>query len=295
MDATDALAQLLMAQRFEAQRPRLRAVAYRMLGSHAEAEDAVQEAWLRASRAGDDDVANLGGWLTTIVARQCLNVLRSRAARHEEPLDAHLPDPVLSGGEGADPAESAVLADAVGLALQVVLESLDPDERLAFVLHDMFAVPFDEIAPVVGRTPAAARQLASRARRRVRSAGPAAEPDPARVRPVVEAWLAASRRGDFAALLALLAPDAVLRVDAGPDGGSRVVRGAAQVAGQAVLAAAAAVHSRIVLVNGVPGIVAAPAGQVAAVLAFTVADGRVTRLDILADRERLRVWDGSVG
>ena len=289
----DEPAQRDLTQRFEAHRPHLRAVAYRLLGSLHEADDAVQEAWLRLHRSDSDAVGNLAGWLTTVVARIALDMLRSRASRREQPLDV-LPDPVVTA-VGTDPESSAVLADTVSLALLVVLQTLSPAERLVFVLHDLFAVPFDEIAPVVGRTPAAARQLASRARRRVRSAGPAADPDPARVRPVVEAWLAASRRGDFAALLALLAPDAVLRVDAGPGGGSRVVRGDAQVAGQAVLAAAAAVHSRIVLVNGVPGIVAAPAGQVAAVLAFTVDDGRVTRLDILADRARLRVWDGSLG
>ncbi len=272
-------------ERFEEHRTRLRAVAYRMLGSHAEAEDAVQEAWLRVARAGDDDVTNPAGWLTTIVARQCLNMLRSRAARREDPLDVHVPDPVV--GPADDPAEQAVLADSVGLALLVVLESLDPGERLAFVLHDMFAVPFDEIAPIVGRTPVAARQLASRARRRVRSGAPAPDPDPARQRQVVDAWLAASRGGDFDGLVALLAPDAVLRVDGGAAGSSKLVRGAAQVAGQAALYRSAAPHSRRVVVNGAPGIVSAPDGRVAAVLAFTIAGGLIHEIDILSDPDRL--------
>ena len=277
-----------LAGRFEEHRTRLRAVAYRMLGSHAEAEDAVQEAWLRVARAGDDDVANLGGWLTTIVARQCLNMLRSRATRREDPLDVHVPDPVVSTGAGADPAEEALLADSVSLALLVVLESLDPAERLALVLHDMFAVPFDEVAPIVGRTPAATRQLASRARRRVRTGTPVPDPDPARRQRVADAWLAASRGGDFDALVALLAPDAVLRVDGGAPGASRLVRGAAQVAGQALLYAAVAPYARPALVNGVPGLVSAPDGRVVAVLAFTIAGDRIHEIDILSDPDRLR-------
>ena len=203
------------AAQFEEHRPRLRAVAYRMLGSFAEAEDAVQEAWLRVSRASGDDVDNVGGWLTTIVSRQCLNMLRSRATRREDPLDVRVPDPVVESGDGIDPAEQAVLADSVGLALLVVLEALDPAERLAFVLHDTFAVPFEEIAAILGRTPAAARQLASRARRRVQGASPAGQPDRARQREIVDAWLAAARGGDFQGLVALLHPDAVLRVDTG--------------------------------------------------------------------------------
>ena len=277
-----------LAGRFEEHRTRLRAVAYRMLGSHAEAEDAVQEAWLRVARAGDDDVANLGGWLTTIVARQCLNMLRSRATRREDPLDVHVPDPVVSTGAGADPAEEALLADSVSLALLVVLESLDPAERLALVLHDMFAVPFDEVAPIVGRTPAATRQLASRARRRVRTGTPVPDPDPARRQRVADAWLAASRGGDFDALVALLAPDAVLRVDGGAPGASRLVRGAAQVAGQALLYAAVAPYARPALVNGEPGLVSAPDGRVVAVLAFTIAGDRIHEIDILSDPDRLR-------
>jgi RNA polymerase sigma-70 factor (ECF subfamily) len=203
------------AARFEEHRPRLRAVAYRMLGSFAEADDAVQEAWLRVSRASGADVENVGGYLTTVVSRQCLNMLRSRATRREDPFDVRVPDPVVESGDGTDPAEQGALADSVGLALLVVLEALDPAERLAFVLHDMFAVPFDEIAPVLGRTPAAARQLASRARRRVRGATPSGRPDRARQRQIVDAWLAAVRGGHLDGLVALLHPDAVLRVDVG--------------------------------------------------------------------------------
>jgi len=195
------------AERFEQQRPRLQALAYRMLGSLAEAEDAVQEAWLRVSRASGEDVDNVAGWLTTIVSRQCLNMLRARAARREDPLGVRVPDPVVESGDGVDPAEQSVLADSVGLALLVVLESLDPAERLAFVLHDMFAVPFEDIAPMLERTPAAARQLASRARRRVQRATPSGRPDRARQREIVDAWLAAAQTGDFAALVALLHPN----------------------------------------------------------------------------------------
>jgi RNA polymerase sigma factor (sigma-70 family) len=278
-----------LADRFEEHRPRLRAVAYRMLGSHAEAEDAVQEAWLRVARAGADDVDNVGGWLTTIVARQCLNMLRSRTRRREEPLDVHLPDPVVSTGEEIDPAHQALVADAVGLALQVVLESLDPAERLALVLHDMFAVPFDQIAPIVGRSPAAARQLASRARRAVRHGAPEPDRDLARQREVVEAWLAASRRGDFDALVALLDPDAVLRVDGGAQatGVTKLVRGAAAIAGNALMFSRGARFARPALVNGTVGLVNAPGGRPVAVMAFTIADGRVHRIDILADPDRL--------
>src|SRR5579883_756736 len=227
-----------LASRFESHRGHLRAVAYRMLGSVAEAEDAVQEAWLKLSRADTDDVQNLGGWLTTVVARVCLDMLRSRASRREEPIGVHVPDPIVSGpivsgAHGFDPEREAVLADSVGLALLVVLETLAPAERLAFVLHDMFSMPFEEIAPIVGRTPATARQLASRARRRVQ--GAAALPDLNRQRTVVEAFMAASRGGDFDALVAVLDPDVVLRADAGTVGtGTRLVRGAAEVAGQAI-------------------------------------------------------------
>ena len=225
-----------LADRFEEHRPHLRAVAYRMLGSLAEADDAVQDAWLRLSRAGAGEVENLGGWLTTIVARICLNMLRSRATRREEPLDAHLPDPVISPEGSLQPEEEALLADSVGLALLVVLDSLSPAERLAFVLHDMFDLPFDEIAPMVGRSPTAARQLASRARRRVKGAEiPAPDPDLARQRDVVDAFFRAARGGDFDGLVALLDPDVVLRSDfgAGRPAAARVTHGAAAVARQA--------------------------------------------------------------
>ena len=221
----------------------------------------------------------------------CLNMLRSRTSRREEPLDTHVPDPVVEPGDALDPARQALVADAVGLALLVVLESLDPAERLALVLHDMFAVPFDEIAPIVGRSPAAARQLASRARRRVRSDAPRPDRDLARQREVVDAFLAASRAGDFDGLVALLDPDAVLRVDGGvrAAGTSKHVRGAARVAGQAVLFSAGARFARPALVNGTAGYITAPAGRVVAVLAFTVIDGRIHRIDILADPDRLDV------
>ena len=282
--------ELFWAARFEEHRPRLRAVAYRMLGSFAEADDAVQETWLRVSRASGDDVANVGGWLTTVVSRQCLTMLRSRASRREDPLDVRVPDPVVESGDATDPAEQGVLADSVGLALLVVLEALDPAERLAFVLHDMFAVPFDDIAPMVGRSPAAARQLASRARRRVRGATPAGQPDRARQRKIVEAWLAAARGGDFTGLVALLHPDAVLRVDTG-GAGSKLVRGAAEVAGQASAYRAAGLRARFAVVNGGPGIVSTIDGRVAAVLAFTVADGLIVEIDILADPDRLAALD----
>jgi RNA polymerase sigma factor (sigma-70 family) len=279
------------AAKFEEHRARLRAVAYRMLGSFADADDAMQEAWLRVSRASGDDVENVGGWLTTIVARQCLNMLRSRATRRENPLDVRVPDPVVQSGDGVDPAEQGVLADSVGLALLVVLEALDPAERLAFVLHDTFAVPFEEIAPMVGRDPAAARQLASRARRRVRGATPAGQPDRARQREIVDAWLAAARGGDFAGLVALLHPDAVLRVDTG-GAGSKLARGAAEIARQATMYRAAGLRARFAVVNGGPGIVSTIDGRTAAVLAFTIVDGLIVEIDILADPQRLAALDG---
>jgi RNA polymerase sigma-70 factor (ECF subfamily) len=278
------------AAQFEEHRPRLRAVAYRMLGSFAEAEDAVQEAWLRVSRASGEDVENVGGWLTTIVSRQCLNMLRSRVTRREDPLDVRVPDPVVESGDGVDPAEQGVLADSVGLALLVVLEALDPAERLAFVLHDMFAVPFEEIAPMVGRTPAMARQMASRARRRVQGATPAGRPDRARQRAIVDAWLAAARGGDFAGLVVLLHPDAVLRVDTG-GAGSKLVRGAAEVAGQARMYRAAGLRARFAVVNGGPGIISVIDGRLTAVLAFTIADGLIVEIDILADPQRVATLD----
>jgi RNA polymerase sigma factor (sigma-70 family) len=274
-----------LARRFEAHRPHLRAVAYRMLGSSSEADDAVQEAWLRLSRADTGAVDNLGGWLTTVVARVCLDMLRARTARREEPLGPHLPDPVVSREDGLDPEHEALLAEGVGLALLVVLDTLTPAERLTFVLHDLFAVPFEEIAPILGRSPAAARQLASRARRRLQGA-PAPDTDLARRRAVVDAFLAASREGNFEALVALLHPDVVLRADqaAVRAGASREVRGAANVAGSFAGRARAA---RPALVDGAAGAVWAPGGQPRVVFGFTIADGRIVGIDLVADPERL--------
>jgi len=285
-----------LAERFEEQRPQLRAVAYRMLGSLSEADDAVQDAWLRFSRADTSDVENLGGWLTTVVARVSLNVLRSRRSRREESLDVRMPDPVVSPEDGTDPEHEALLADSVGLALLVVLEQLSPAERLAFVLHDMFAVPFDEIAPIVGRTPEAARQLASRARRRVQGAGPVPDADLTRQREVVDAFLAASRGGDFDGLLAVLDPDAVLRADGGTEWAeaTRVIRGAATIAGQALAFSQPGLLVRPALVNGAPGIVNFVDGRPFSVLGFTVVGGRIVEIDILADPARLRELDLSV-
>jgi RNA polymerase sigma-70 factor, ECF subfamily len=282
-----------LADRFEANRGHLRAVAYRMLGSTGEADDAVQESWLRLSRSQADEIENLRAWLTTVVARVSLDMLRARTARREEPLGPHLPEPIVSREDGVDPEHEALLADSVGLALLVVLETLAPAERLAFVLHDMFAVPFDDIAPIVGRSPAAARQLASRARRRVRGAAPAPDPDLDRQREVVEAFLAAARGGDFDALVALLDPDVVLRVDRGAlrAGASMEVRGAAAVAEQVRRFAPGARFARAALVNGAAGLVVAPRGRAVAVAGFTVADGRIVEMDVLADPDRLRELD----
>jgi RNA polymerase sigma factor (sigma-70 family) len=288
-----------LAERFEAHRTHLRAVAYRMLGSLAEADDAVQEAWLRLHRSDTSEVANLGGWLTTVVGRVCLDMLRSRRTRREMPMSPHIPDPIISPEGGDDPEHEALLADSVGLALLVVLDTLTPAERLAFVLRDMFAVPFEEIAPLVGRTPAAARQLASRARRRVQGTAAVPDADLARQRKVVDAFLAASRGGDFDALVAVLDPDVLLRADEGtlPGSGSRLVRGAANVANQALafsrLGAAGGVVHRA-LVNGAAGIVATRDGQPFSVLGFTVVGGRIVEIDILADPERLRHLDLTV-
>jgi RNA polymerase sigma factor (sigma-70 family) len=280
-----------LAERFEANRTHLRAVAYRMLGSVSEADDALQESWLRVSRANTAEVQNLQAWLTTLVARVCLDMLRSRKARREEPLGAHMPEPIVSREEGVDPEHEALLADSVGLALLVVLETLTPPERLAFVLHDMFAVPFDEIAPVVGRSPAAARQLASRARRRVRGAAPAPDADLARQREVVDAFLAAARGGDFDELLTLLDPDVVLRVDRGAVRPGVEVRGAQAVLEQASTYAGGARFARPALVNGAAGLVVAPRGRPVAVVGFTVANGKIAEIDVLADRARLRDLD----
>jgi RNA polymerase sigma factor (sigma-70 family) len=287
-----------LAERFEEHRPHLRAVAYRMLGSLSEADDAVQEAWLRLSRSDADAIENLGGWLTTVVARVSLNVLRSRRSRREEPLDVdvHVPEPIVSRADGVDPEHEALLADSVGLALLVVLETLDPAERLAFVLHDMFAVPFDEIAPMVGRTPTAARQLASRARRRVQGEATVPDADLRRQREVVDAFFAAARGGDFDALVAVLDPDVVLRADGGTlrPSDTRVVRGAEQVARRALMFAGLSPHVRPALVNGVAGVVVAPRGQPFSVMAFTVAGGRIVAIDALSDPERLRELDLTV-
>ena len=278
-----------LAERFQQHRPRLRAVAYRMLGSLSEADDALQEAWLRMSRSDTGDIANLGGWMRTVVARVSLNMLRARKAKREEPLEGRLPDPVVSPDAGADPEYEVLIADSVGLALLVVLETLAPAERLAFVLHDMFAVPFDEIAGITGRSPEAARQLASRARRRVRSQARAPDADVARQRQVVDAFAAAAQEGDFDALVAVLDPDIVLRVDAGMDhpDQSVLVRGARAVAERARSFAWLTPYARPVLVNGAVGAVVAPEGRPYAVLAFTVADGKIVEIDILSDPHRL--------
>lgn len=276
-----------LAERFETHRTQLRAVAYRMLGSLAEADDAVQEAWLRLVRSDSDGIENLGGWLTTVVGRVCLDMLRSRTSRGEEPLDVRVPDPLVGHVEAIDPEHQAMLADSVGLALLVVVQTLGPAERLAYVLHDMFAVPFDEIAPMVGRTPAAARQLASRARRRVQGAATVPDADLTRQRKVVDAFLAAARDGDFDALVAVLDPDVVLRADTGGEAAAKVVRGAAAVAGQALTFQRVSQSARPALVNGAAGIVTTVDGRPVAVLGFTVTDGKVTAIDILADPERL--------
>jgi RNA polymerase sigma factor (sigma-70 family) len=281
-----------LAERFEEHRTRLRAVAYRMLGSLTEADDAVQEAWLRLSRSDSAAIENLGGWLTTVVARVSLNMLRSRDSRREEPIGVRVPEPIVDRADGTDPEHEALLADAVGLALLVVLETLSPPERLAFVLHDMFAVPFDEIAPIVDRSPDAARQLASRARRRVqgeRGAVPDADLDTQRK--VLDAFLAASREGDFAALVALLDPDVVLRADFGPRGGSREVRGAETVAGGALSFSQMGLVVRPALINGAVGAVSTRDGEPFSVGAFTVRGGKIVEIDILADPDRLRRID----
>jgi RNA polymerase sigma-70 factor (ECF subfamily) len=276
-----------LAHRFEANRAHLKAVAYRMLGSISEADDAVQEAWLRLSRSSSADVENLNAWLTTVVARVCLDMLRSRKSRREEPLRVHLTDPI------ANPEHEAMLADSVGIALLVVLETLAPAERLAFVLHDMFAMPFDEIAPIVKRSPAAARQLASRARRRVQGANATSGIDRTHQRKVVDAFLAASRGGDFDALLALLDPDVVLRADpaAVRMGSAAEVQGAAEVAATFSGRAQAAQPA---LVNGAPGVVWAPGGRPRVVFAFTIADGKIVQIEMLADPARLSELDLSI-
>ena len=283
-----------LAQRFEQHRGRLRAVAYRMLGSLSEAEDAVQETWLRLTRADASQVENLGGWLTTIVARVSLNMLRARQGRLEEPLGPRVPEPVIDPAEGTDPEHEALLADSVGLALLVVLEKLTPAERLAFVLHDMFAVPFGEIAPIVGRSQAATRQLASRARRRVRGAATSPVAELARQREVVDAFLAAARDGNFGALVAVLDPEVVLRADrpAVIAGASTEIRGAREVARRAVEGGARA--ARPALVDGAVGVVVAPRGRLLMVLRFRVRDGKIVEIDAIADPACLRQLDLTV-
>jgi RNA polymerase sigma factor (sigma-70 family) len=280
-----------LARQFERHRPRLRSVAYRMLGSLAEADDAVQDAWLRVSRSGAEDVENLGGWLTTIVARVSLNMLRSRDHRHEQPLGVHVPDPVIGVDGRFQPEEEALLADSVGLALLVVLDTLTPDERLAFVLHDMFGLPLKEIGDLLGRSGPAARQLASRARQRVKGAEIPADPDVARQREVVDAFFTASRRGDFGALVAVLHPDVLVRIDAGT-GASMRLRGAEPVARQALsgfqrILANPATALQPVLVNGSAGVVVTLNGQPIVVISFTVADGQIMEIDSIADPFRV--------
>jgi RNA polymerase sigma-70 factor (ECF subfamily) len=277
-----------LAAQFEAHRPHLRAVAYRMLGSLSEADDAVQEAWLRLSRADASGIENLGGWLTTVTGRLCLDRLRSRATRREDPLEPHIPEPIVSPIQGMDPEQEVLLADSVGLALLVVLEMLPPAERLAFVLHDMFAVPFDEIAPIVERSTAATRQLASRARRRVQGSAPRPDRDLARQREAVDAFFAAARDGDFDALVGVLDPDVVLRYDGGALPKAKVVvHGAQGVARRARMFAAPSRVVRPALVNGAIGVVITVNGQPVSVMGFTVADGKVVAIDSLGDPERL--------
>ncbi|MER5965202.1 RNA polymerase sigma factor SigJ [Streptomyces sp. NPDC002057] len=283
----------LLARRFEADRGHLRAVAYRMLGSLSEAEDAVQEAWFKLSRSDVGGVENLSGWLTTVVGRVCLDMLRSRGSRREDPLEYYVPDPVVRVTDTTDPEHAAEVTESVGLALLVVLETLAPAERLAFVLHDMFAVSFDEIAPIVDRSPAATRQLASRARRRVRDAAPAAGPDARRQREIADAFLAAAHGGDFEGLLAVLDPDVVLRADGGRTlaAVSKLVRGAEAVVAQALTYAKFRTGSLRVEVNGAPAVLSVADGRPGALMAFTIVGERIVELHILADPERLAALD----
>jgi RNA polymerase sigma factor (sigma-70 family) len=290
MDEHDVLD--VLAERFEAHRVRLRAIAYQTLGSTSEADDAVQEAWLRLSRSGADEIENLGGWLTTVVARVCLNMLQSR---RERPVGMHLPESIASDGiAGIDPEAEALLADSIGPALLVILHTLAPAERLAFVLHDMFAVPFDDIALIVGRSPAAARQLASRARRRVQGADQVLDADLTRQREIADAFLAAARKGDFDALLEALDPDVVVRSN-----GAEMLRGAAAAAGRALAGARFAQVSLPALINGTPGVVIAANGMPISLLAFTVTGARITAIDVIDDPGRLAAADlavlGAVG
>ena len=282
-----------LAERFEAQRRHLRAVAYRMLGSLSEADDALQEAWLRLSRSDTSSVENLAGWFRTIVARVSLNMLRARRARHEESLEHGVPDPIVSPPDGVDPEDEALIAESAGLALLVVLERLAPAERLAFVLHDMFAVPFDEIASITERSPAAVRQLASRGRRRVRGQAPTPDPDLGDQWRVLEAFSAASQEGDFEALVAVLDPDIVLREDDGSrrPGASLVVRGARAVAERALAFAHLSPQGRPALVNGAAGVVVVTDERPFAVLAFTVSHGKIVEINVLSDPKRLGALD----
>jgi RNA polymerase sigma-70 factor (ECF subfamily) len=281
-----------LAEQFEAHRGHLRAVAYRMLGSASEADDAVQEGWIRLGRTGADEVKNLRAWLTTVVARVCMDMLRTRTSRREDPLDTHVPDPVITRFD-EDPESSAALADSVGLALLVVLEKLEPVERLAFVLHDVFGMTFEEIAPIVDRSVVATRQIASRARKRIQGQAPTPDPDLRAQRRVIDAFLAAARRGDFQALVNVLDPEIVLRADGGATKGlSRIVRGAETVAAQAQAFSKLGLSTQVVLVNGNVGVVSRlPDGRVLSVAGFTIADGRVVEMDILADPDRLSRLD----
>jgi RNA polymerase sigma-70 factor (ECF subfamily) len=281
-----------LAGEFEKHRPHLRAVAYRMLGSPTEAEDAVQESWIRLGRTDANDIENLRAWLTTVVARVCLDMLRTRTSRREDSLDTHVPDPVIARADG-NPESDAMLTDSVGLALLVVLETLEPAERLAFVLHDVFGMPFDEIAPIVDRSAVAARQLASRARRRVQSRAPNPDHDVRQQRRVIDAFMAAAQEGDFEGLVAVLDPDIVLRADGGAVTGlSRVVRGARAVAAQAATFSRSGLSNEMVLVNGSVGFVSRrPDGRVFSVIGFTIAGTRIVEMDILADPDRLSRLD----
>jgi RNA polymerase sigma factor (sigma-70 family) len=276
---------------FEEQRPHLQAVAYRMLGSTSEADDAVQEAWLRLDRSDANEIDNLRAWLTTVVARIALNMLRSRNTRREQPLEARMPDPIVDPIDGTDPEHEALLADSVGLALLMVLETLGPAERLAFVLHDMFAVPFDEIGPIVDRSPDAARQLASRARRRLRAANAVPDADLGAQRELVEAFLAASREGDFDGLVAVLHPDIVLRADFGPPRGTEEVRGIEAALERARSYAELGLDAHLVLVNGLPGTVTMRDGRPFSLGAVVVREGRIAEIDFLGDPERLARLD----
>ncbi len=281
-----------LAERFQEHRPRLRAVAYRMLGSTSEADDAVQEAWIRLSRSNAGEIDNLEAWLVTVVGRVALNMLRSRKTRREEPLDVHVPDPIIDSTDGTNPEHEALLADSVGLALLVVLETLTPAERLAFVLHDMFGIPFEEIAPIVERSPEATRQLASRGRRRVRGAAPPPDADLGAQWEVVEAFIAAARGGDFDALVAVLDPDVVLRSDGGRlTSLSQRVQGAEAVAGQALMWARVDLTMQRALVNGAAGMVTFLHGRPFSIAAITVRDGKIFEIDFLTDPERIAQLD----